>query len=389
MESPAARAQKRQALLDKVQDIMPILARDAAAGEAGRTLPADSVEALRNAGLFALKVPECLGGSEADPKLQTEIIEAVCYLDASIGWNVCIGNGAMSLTGYLPDQAIDAMFKNGRIPTAAGVFKPGRAVPAAGGYRVKGRWSWASGVRHAEWVAAHVLVDHGASQPPSSRIVMMPASAITLHDNWHVAGLKGTGSCDFSVNDVFVPEGFTFDLMKLEPQRGGPLYLQGFPGLLINEFMGFYLGVARRAHDELVKVVSAKQRGYGLRASTADRQVVQRAIGLGEMRLRAVRHLLDNVLDAVWAKVCGGQRLEIEDQLVMRGATVLATDTALDLAANACRYGGGEAIFLDHPLQRCLRDVQAGAAHLFVSDAAYELLGKHRLGREIVDPMAG
>jgi len=385
----AARERKRQALLAKVAEVMPILTRDVAAGESGRTLPPDSVEALRGAGLFAMKVPESLGGSEADPRLQAEIIEAISYLDASIGWNVCIGNGALSLTGYLPDQAVDAMFAGGRIPTAAAVFKPGRAVRTDGGYRVTGRWSWASGVRHAEWVGAHVVVDEGSGRPPSSRVVMMPASAVMLHDNWHVYGLKGTGSCDFSADDVFVPEGFTFDLLALEPQRGGPLYLQGFPGLLINEFMGLYLGIACRALDELTKAVQSKQRGYGLRTSTADRHVVQRAIGEGELRLRASRHLIDHVLDDAWAKVCSGERLDLEDQLTMRGATVLAADTALEIVEKACRYGGGEAIFLDHPLQRCLRDAQAAAAHLFVSDAAYELLGRHRLGRPVIDPMAG
>src|SRR5262249_32458626 len=143
--------------------------------------------------------------------------------------------------------------------------------PVAGGYRVTGRWSWASGIRHAEWVGGVTLVERKEEGPPESRFVMVPTSAVEIHDVWNVAGLKGTGSCDFSMTDLFVPEGFTFDLVAFQPQRGGPLYRLGLPGVLINEFVGFVLGVARRALDTIIELVQTKRRGYGPQTRLADR----------------------------------------------------------------------------------------------------------------------
>lgn len=379
----------RSALFERVESVRETLIAGVPESLAGRTLAPRSVVALRDAGLFSLKLPKELGGLEPDPMLQVEIIEALSYIDASMGWNVCIGNGASSLCAFWPDEAIAAMFKGGHIPTMAGVFNPARAVPVAGGLRVSGRWSWASGIRHAEWVGAHVLVEMGAEQPPASRMVVMPISAVTLHDNWHVTGLQGTGSCDFSAQDLFVADGFSFDLGKFEPKRGGPFFKMGLPGLLINEFMALYFGVTRRALDEMAGLIKSKQRGYGKPNSVADRGVVQRALGEGDLKLRAARALAMEILADAWATVCRGERATVAQQVDMRSVTVLAAETAVDITAKAVRYGGGQAIFLDHVLQRCLRDLQTAAVHLLVSDTAFEQRGQLMLGRAVVDPMAG
>ena len=379
----------RSTLLAQVDSVRETLLAGVAASEAGRTLAPESVAALRDAGMFKLKLPRELGGLEPDPMLQVEIIEALSYLDASTGWNVCIGNGGISLTAYWPDAAIKTMFKDGHVPTMAGVFNPQRAVAAPGGLRVTGRWSWGSGIRHAEWVGAHVLIDRGPDQPPDSRLIAVPISDVTVHDNWHVAGLKGTGSCDFSAQDLFVADDFTFPLHPLVPKRGGPFFRMGLPGLLINEFMALNLGVGRRALDEMVNLIKSKQRGYGRSYASADRGVVQRAIGEGDLKLRGVRALVMDILRDAWRTVCAGGYPSMAQQIDMRAVTLMCSQVAVDIAANAVRYGGGQAIFLDHVLQRCLRDLQTAATHLFVSDVAYEQRGQLMLGREILDPLSG
>ncbi len=379
----------RSTLFARVDSVRETLIAGITESQAGRTLAPRSVAALREAGLFSLKLPKELGGLEPDPMLQVEVIEALCYIDASMGWNVCIGNGASSLCAFWPDEAIATMFKDGHIPTMAGVFNPARGVTVPGGLRVSGRWSWGSGIRHAEWVGAHVLVDMGEGTAPASRMVIMPISDVTLHDNWHVAGLQGTGSSDFSAQDLFVADSFSFELRKFEPRRGGPFFQMGLPGLLINEFMGLYFGVARRALDEMVSLIKSKQRGYGKPNAVADRGVVQRAVGEGDLKLRAVRALAMEILADAWATVCRGERPSMAQQVDMRSVTVLAAETAVDIAAKAVRYGGGQAIFLDHVLQRCLRDLQTAAVHLFVSDTAFEQRGQLMLGREVADPLGG
>jgi alkylation response protein AidB-like acyl-CoA dehydrogenase len=384
---PTNRAEKRQALLQAVDSVRDILAAGADEAEAIRTLPQASITALREAGLFALKLPAVLGGAEADPVTQIEVIEAVSYIDPSAGWNLFIGAGGGSLCAFWPDEAIEQMFRGGRIPTLAGAIMPGRAVPVDGGYRITGRWSWASGIRHAEWVGAHVLVERKGGGPPESRQAALPAAAVEIHDTWHVAGLKGTGSCDFSATDLFVPEGFTFDLRAMQPQRGGPLYQLGLPGLLVNELAGFSLGVGRRALDAIIDLAQTKRRGYGKQLPLAERAVFQRTIGESDLQLRAARGLVLEIFEKAWTTVCAGRRPEPQLQVEMRSATTLVTDVALEVTTRAFRYGAGTAIRLDNVLQRCLRDLQVGATHLMVSDSTYEQHGQCLLGLPGIDPM--
>ena len=302
---PTDRIEKRRVLLEAVDHVRDILAANAEEAEALRTLPAASVTALRESGLFALKLATVLGGAEADPVTQIEVIEAVSYIDPSAGWNLFIGAGGGSLCAFLPEEAITQMFRDGRRPTLAGAFKiGGKAVPVDGGYRVTGRWAWASGIRHAEWVAAHVLVERPGSNRPEPRLVMAPASDITILDTWHVAGLKGTGSCDFSMTDCFVPEGFTFDSQAMQPQRGGPLYQLGLPGLLVNELAGFSLGVGRRALNTIIDLAHTKRRGYGKPIPLAERAVFQRVLGESDLRLRAARGLILETFEKAWQTVC-------------------------------------------------------------------------------------
>src|SRR5271167_1201470 len=188
----------------------------------------------------------------------------------------------------------------------AGSLTPGKAVPVNGGYRVSGRWSWASGIRHADWVAGMTLVD--GADGPYPRMTVFPVGQVEIHDNWHVSGLKGTGSCDFSVADLFVPEAFTFDMRTWETKRGGPLYQLGLPGLLINELAGFALGVGRRALDEIIQLARTKHRGYAKPTSLAERGVFQRSIGESDLRLRAARALAIEVFEKAWDTVCAGRR---------------------------------------------------------------------------------
>ncbi len=384
---PTDRQEKRRAFLQAVDNVRDILAAHADEAEELRTLPQASVTALRESGLLSLMMPAELGGAEADLGLQTEIMEAVSYIDPSTGWSYAIGASALGFCAFFPNEAIERMFAGGHIPTLAGSIMPGRAVPVAGGYRVTGRWSWASGIRHAEWVFAHALVERPGGGPPESRFAALPVADVEIHDMWNVAGLKGTGSCDFSVSDYFVPAGFTFDLREMEPQRGGPMYLLGTPALFLGVHAGFALGVGRRALDAIIELAQTKRRGYGKQVALTERAVFQHLIGESDLRFRAARGLILDIFEKAWAIVCGGKRPEPQLQIEMRSATAFVTDVALDVATQAFRYGGGSAIHLHSILQRCLRDLNVGAAHLMVNESTYELHGQCLLGLPGVNPM--
>jgi alkylation response protein AidB-like acyl-CoA dehydrogenase len=386
---PTDREEKRQVLLKAVERVRDTLLAGADEAEAHATLPPATVQALDDAGLLALKLPAVLGGAEADLVTQLEILEEVTYLDTSAGWCTLIGAAAIAGPGaFLADKAVAQIFAGGQVPRAAGAFMPsGKAVPVAGGYRVSGRWAFASGIRHAQWVSATARVVSDGAAAPALRRLVMPVTAVQIHDNWQVMGLQGTGSCDFSVTDLFVPESFSWDAQRALPQRGGPLYRLGMPAFVANEHVAFALGVGRRALDTLLDLAQSKQRGYGQVATLAARPAVQRTLGESALRLRAVRALAIESYEAAWATVCAGQTLSPHLQAEMRSVATFATEVAVDVTTQMFRYSGGTGLYTTSVLQRCLRDINAAAQHLMVSDAAYENYGQFLLGLPDADPL--
>ena len=379
---PTEREANRRVLMDAVESVRSTLEAGAQEGEETATLPRASAEALYESGLFRLKLPRVLGGAEADLVTQLDILEAVSEIDASAGW--CLMIGAASLGGvgaFLPDDAIEEIFAGGEPPKTAGVFAPfGTAVPVDGGYLLSGRWSFASGVRHSQWISAGArVVTDEPGYPPQVRTTIRTSDA-TIHDNWQVMGLRGTGSCDFSVKDLFVPTSFAYDVSLTEPLRGGAMYRLGRPGFVTNEHSAFALGVARRALSEALEVGGAKTRGYTSVNPLARRPAFQRMLSESDLRLRAVRALNVEVLEEAWESVCAGAPPPPPLQARMRSCATYTTDVAVDIVTQAFRFAGGAALFDSSVLQRCLRDINAGAQHQMVSDAAYENDGQFMLG---------
>jgi alkylation response protein AidB-like acyl-CoA dehydrogenase len=385
---PTDREAKRRALLDAVERARDNILSGADEAEAMATLPRATVNALYKAGLFALKLPAVLGGAEADPVTQMEVIEAIARLDASAAWCVMIGATTIATPAvFLPDAAVAQMFAGSHVPMAAGVLMPtGQAVSVDGGYIVSGRWAFASGIRHAHWVSAAARVLRNDGEPPEVRWVVLPVSQVQIHDNWQVVGLKGTGSCDFSVSDHFVPADFTFD-MQQPPRRGGPLYRLGIPGFVANEHAAFSLGVGRHALDTIAELAQSKRRGFGQPTGLATRAAFQRELAECDLRLRAARALIMEIFERAWKTVCRGDTPSVRLQAEMRSAAAFTTEAALDAVTRSFRYAGGTAVYLSHILQRSLRDLNTAAQHFMVSNSAYENYGKCLLGLPDANPM--
>ena len=385
---PTERAAKRQLLLEAVARVTPTLVAHAAEAERLGTLPKATVDALDEAGLFRLKLPAVFGGAEADPVTQFEVLEALSMVDASAAWCTMVGATTLALPAvYLPDDAVAKIFAAGRIPRAAGVYMPiGRAVPVPGGYRVTGRWPFASGVRHSQWMSAAARIVRDDALTSERRAVVFPTESAVVHDNWQVAGLQGTGSCDFSLDDLFIAEEFSWDAENAEPQRGGPLYRLAMPGFVTNEHAAFALGVARRALDVFIDVAKAKARGV-TPSVLAGRPAVQRLVAKADLELKAARALTIEQYERAWQTLCARQFTTPAMQAELRAVAVHATDVAIDIITRVFRPAGGSALYLDHALQRCLRDLHAGAQHFMVSDSAYEGRGQFMLGVTTAHPM--
>jgi indole-3-acetate monooxygenase len=387
---PLDREEKKAALLSNVERIREVVLRHSVEAETQATLPAPLVNALSSSGLWTLKLPAALGGAEADPVTQIEVIEALSSIEPSVGWCLMVGATGIGLPGaFLSDAAAEKMFDDGYIPRGAIVAMPaGNALPVSEGYRLSGRWPFASGVRHAEWVTLGARVRRSADSAPELRMMVVPIEAVQIHDNWDVAGLQGTGSCDVSIFDYIVPEEFTWDTVHAKPLRGGPLYRLKQPGFVANEHAAFALGVGKAALAEVVSLAQSKRRGFTPSASSLEaRATFQRNVGLSDLRLRAARELVMNANSQAWSMLVRGQTPPPRLHAEMRGVAAFATEVAADLVTLAFRFAGGSAVYRTQRLQRLLRDINVAAQHLMVSEMAYETYGQFILGMPDADPL--
>ncbi|MED5207675.1 MAG: acyl-CoA dehydrogenase family protein [Chloroflexota bacterium] len=385
-EEPKA---KRQALLAAVENLRGVIESGVEEAERISTLPQATVDAIHAAGLFAYKSARVLGGAEADAMTQLDVVEAASRIDAAAGWCIMIGSGTLSgMTAFLPEKAINEVFVDGKFPRAAGAAAAsGKAIPVDGGYQVTGRWAFGSGIRHSHYLAMGAMTEDGKSAPKQIRVVV-PTSQATIHDNWDVVGLRGSGSNDFSLDNVFVPEHFTWGGHESKPLRGGPNFYLGRPGMQVTGHCGVALGIARRALDEITELAKTKKRGYrGTEALIADRGSFQRFLGESDARLRAAKALCVAVLEEAWNLVTEEVMPPPELQVRMRSASTYATEEASDIVSQAFRFGGGSAMHSNHSLQKCLRDVHAAAQHNMVSDRTYENHGQFMLGFPEANPM--
>jgi len=390
---PKDRAEKRRVLLDAVEGIREVLAAHADEAEELRTLAPAAVEAFMQSGLWCLKLPAELGGAEADPVTQLEVIEAVTKIDTSAGWATMIGATSVGWPGaYLPDSAVEVIFKDGRVPPIAGIGGvSGTAEAVEGGHKLTGRFAFGSGAPHAEWLIAGAPVQGPEGEPPELRTFVFPADQATIHfESWFVAGLKGTGSCDFSTDGLFVAEDFSWDrgiMSRGEPVRGGAIFHLGMPAFTANEHAAFALGGARRALELIIELAQAKKRGQ---ASTviASRSVFQHWVGEADLKLRAARARMCEVLEEAYAIASTGVVPDGRLQAEVRASSVYAADVAVEVTNQAFRFAGGGALQSSGLLQRYWRDVLASCQHGAVNDAGYEAHGQYLLGMTPEVPMA-
>jgi alkylation response protein AidB-like acyl-CoA dehydrogenase len=379
---------KRQHFMERLSAIRSHLEAVAEAAEEQATLPQSTVDLLYREGLLHLKLPEVLGGAELDPIAYLDVIEALSRIDSSAGWCALINCTSIAWPGaFLPDEAVEQIFAGGSVPIAAGAAGPlGKATPVEGGYLVTGRWPFGSGIRHAQWALGGCRIQGDREEPPGHLMVAVPVDQIKIYDNWQVMGLKGTGSCDFSISELFVPSSFTWDMEKSAPRRGGPHFLMGRPGFVIADHAAFILGVARRSLDEIIELSETKTQSYSDSPIIATSAAFHRDIGKADMQLQSVRALMLDVLEEAWDSCCRGVVPEPALQSRLRSAAVLTTDVGTEVAGLALRYGGGASIYSSVSLQRCFRDINAAAQHRVVRQSSYENHGQFLLGMTDVNP---
>jgi indole-3-acetate monooxygenase len=379
----------RKDLLAEIESIAPVLAEHAAASEALGRLDEPTMAAIRSTRLLRLYAPRELGGLEADPVTVLVVLEALARIDASTSWALGILAGVSGIVGaYLPAATARRLFAD-RIPPMAGSFLPkGTAEPVAGGYRVRGRWPYGSGIHHAEWIGAGAAIP-GEPMPEGARFVYLPREQIVIHDNWQVAGLRGSGSSDYSIEDRFVPQEMTYSLADLfmgKAVTGGPAFRLGLLVWVASFHIGIALGIARHALDEIT--TQAVEKGRGFPPSPLPTQPhVQFALGKAEIELASARAYGIQLIGDLYEEAQAGRVPSPARQAEARAASTYVTDVAQRVTMAAFQAAGGTALFDTNPLQRCFRDIAAAGQHFVVSQSAYHAVGMFKLNQPDANPM--
>lgn len=368
------RSAERDELLATVEELAPFLRENALRAEEGRTLPRPVVDAMKDAGLFRIAAPQVVGGYEVDPITHLEIIEAVARIDSSAAWTLMIGaQGAAMIATFASDSVVERMFGGGTWPIAGSQMNPaaGRFRRVDGGYVVSGRWSFASGIRHADWSMFTATSTEPSDGAPKVVAGVVPVADVTVHDNWFVSGLKGTGSGDYSLDEAFIPDDMAWP-MPPTIRRGGPRYRIKIPQATLSAFA---LGIARRSIDEIAVQSRAKLRP-GSTTAVAARPYFHHQLGEVEMKLAGARAGLFGLVGEAWDVVRGGGTVSRELDLRLTASPAYVHSIAAEITSTAFRFGGSGAARLDNVLQRNFRDMAVAAQHVQASEQTYEALGQ-------------
>ena len=362
--------------------------------ERERRIPASIVEALKKAGIFGMAMPRAWDGPELDPLTQFRVLEALAMADGSVGWCAMINCDGGYITAFLNQKIARTMYPDLQAGTAATATPTGQALRVPGGYRVSGRFPFASGCQHCEWVwLGCVVMTDGtpvvdANGVPETRQCMVRLSQCEILDTWYTTGLRGTGSNDLLVKDVFVEAEQTFsfqdkDLIK----RPGPLY--AFPFMFAAKSSPVALGIARHAVDVLIETATnktARRYTVGEHPEPAkmmrDDVFIQEAVGRADTMLTSARAYLFEVMGDLWTTLVSGR--EPTPTQVARFTTTHAyvVGHCVDVVQLVFKAAGGTAVYQKGPLDRCLRDILTMNQHVIGTLRTYEMAGRLLLGLE-------
>jgi indole-3-acetate monooxygenase len=367
----------RDRVVDRARGMRDLVRAEAAESERLRTLSAPIVEEMWISGLMSAFNPKAAGGVEPSFHEMIETWIEMAWQDGSFGW-IGIANlpSTFAAATYLPDEGFAEIFtrNDNRITIGGQYFPNGQGTVVDGGYRLSGAWNFGSGTGHSAYIGAGFFpMDNGEMRwvsegIPEMRVAFLPREEVTFTDGWHVQGLKGTGSYDYNVAEVFVPEYRTMPLFTRAPVRGtSAASRMGLMPITAAGHASFALGVAKSMLDDVEELAATKVRMSDM-ATLASRPTFQKGLAHHVAAWRAARLLVIDAFSAAEAAVDTGNDLTPELRADMRVAAVYATDTARACAEWAHLAAGTTAIREGSRLERAFRDIYTGTQHAFISE---------------------
>jgi alkylation response protein AidB-like acyl-CoA dehydrogenase len=359
--------------------LAPLIAEHRATFDEARRVPDAVFHALADAGLFRLWLPAALGGSELSPAEFMIVVEAASALDGSVGWLVTNGSAMSRVAGYVAEPVARDWFRNPRgfIVSATGAV--GSAQKVDGGYRVTGRWPFGSGTHHATHFMglASTKGPDGRDEPPLCCYFERPHVAI--HDNWRVSGLRGTGSCDFEVRDLFVPEQHTHAFIGPKPTQPGVLYRLPTTSIFPWAASVVPLGIARGAMDAFVELAVGRVR-LGTTVPLRDREIVQSNFGRVQALHRSGRAFLIETMTDLIAALDSDETRLTQARAIFRVACANAAENAVRIVDMIAAETGAASIFETCAIERFARDVHAAVKHIAMTPNSYIWAGRIGFG---------
>jgi len=376
---PVARARALGPEIDEAADTI----------EATRRLPEPLLTHMHEARMFHLFLPRALGGEEVHPAAYLDAVTEISRHDGSLGWNMFVGNSSALLAPYLPLESARTIYAGGRTVVAWGPPNQYRAKAVPGGYRISGRWEFASGCRQASWMGAHALVEEpdgsvrlNAAGRPTIRSLLFPVAQARLLDTWNTIGLRGTASDSYELDDLFVPEEFSSTREEPSPPRlPGKLYTFTQQGLYAVGVAGVQTGIARGMLQAFMDL-AAEKTPRGL-ARLADREMVQDGVARAEARLGAGLAYLREVLGEIHDRVEEVGTIGLRDRARVRLACANAIQGAIEVADFVYKEAGVSAIFPGAgPFERRFRDIHTASQQIQSRGAHFAAVGSILLGNE-------
>jgi alkylation response protein AidB-like acyl-CoA dehydrogenase len=373
----------------RARDLAAVVASGATRAERDRRIPDEVVAAVDDAGILRMLLPVALGGGAADILTFNRTMEAVAAADGSTAWCLAQSIASSHAAGFLEPRVAREVFASPKAIVAWG--PPGAATRAQvvdGGYMTTGRWRFASGSANATWMGGHSQVFErdgkprldGSGRPVMRTMIFRPDKA-TIHDTWHVLGLRGTASNDYEVKDLFVPEAYsTWRDLAADRREGGPLYNIPLLTLYGIGFSGVALGLADASIRAFMKLAETKKPGGGLGAQTVlrDNAVIQSKVAQAMGRLESGRALLHRMLEEIWQASCTAGTIPLAQRAMLRVAIVGAIDQAREVVDFSYHAAGTTAIFEGSAFERRFRDMHTllaqGQAHLSNFESAGQAL---------------
>lgn len=367
--------------LERARELRSLLDTNAAKAGDG-PVPAESVAAMYDAGLYGVMAPEAVGGSELSITDCLEVFAEVAWADGSAGWCQMAGASAAAFFAVWCDDDLVARVYGDGVPIVAGQFAPnGHLARDGGNWRLTGEYNFGSGLNDAAWAGAGAITEAPEGENPDYRFAIMPKEQVELRGNWDVMGLRSTASWDYAANDVAIPDNATFSFFFATRHRGGTMYDMGVLPLTSAGHAGWAIGVTRRAIDELRRIATTKKRMAGA-GPLRDSEAFLTELGQLEARARSAASWVHEAFARLEVQCAAGDGADQELVRDARMATTFVNQEGGDIVRQAYVLAGTSSL-RDGPLQRAFRDMHAGTQHAVVSESVTLDYGRASMARAL------